>query len=165
MKQALFTHFSSILDNLLDNSNWFRTYFQAPWSLSDDINGEDVSEMDDNIHIRSGATRGCIIDDRYDWVVKFDIEEDYEYGSACAREVDIYTDAQERSLTKYFCPVIYLGYYQRTINFYSINDIEREVNLYEYDEDSIVDAVCNLEDDLKQEITIYIPLKHKKKNI
>ena len=158
-KNEIFTHYASILDKMLDSSNWFRVYFQQPWSFSVRIDKEDAEELPDNISVDCGATRGCIIDNEYDWVVKYDIEEDYDYGSACSREVDIYEAAKEQNLDEYFTPAIYLGTYKRVINYYPYEYITREIDLYDYDENQIIEFINNnMNADQMISITIYLPL-------
>lgn len=158
-KQAVLNHYSSIIDNMIDNSMFFATYFQAPCYLEENIYGEDHAElpMGDNISLCGGATRVCLIDEDYDWVVKMDIDED-RYGSACEREVNIYSDAKEEHLEQYMTEAVYLGTYNRTFNFYSVWEIERYCDRYEYYSDFDED-LAGYEDSLTiVPITISIPL-------
>ena len=120
-KIAVFNHYSAVLDNLLDNSVFFDTFLQSPYLLE----YNDVSEIaPSNITLASGVTRACLIDDNYDWVVKFDIAVDGNGESGCEREMYIYDEAQKRGLGQYFTEVAYLGTYRKTIHFYPIWQIE-----------------------------------------
>lgn len=125
-KHEVFAHYSMILDDLLDNYAFFNYFLQSPCYI-DDIEGEYEDSMPDNISMRFGVTRACLIDSDFPWVVKFDIEEDMR-GSACEREVDIYTNAKQRGLESYFAEVQYLGNYERTVTFYDAYMVDRVVN-------------------------------------
>ena len=113
-KQAVFAHYCHIIDSVLDESMFFQTYLQAPTYL-------ELPWSFDNCTYHSGATRGCFVDEDYDYVVKFDIEGDELYASACAREAHIYQMAKVNNLENYLCEVEYLGTYRRTIKWYDID--------------------------------------------
>ena len=130
-KNEIFHHYSTIIDEMINNSLFWSTYWQRPYGFGDTIDGSDYDEMPAHILIQSGATRTCIVDQDYDWVVKFDVEED-NYGSACEREKQIYEASKSYGLNRYFAEVIYLGTYTREINFYDIIDIERWCDLFDY---------------------------------
>lgn len=131
-KQEIFNHYSTIIDQMLSNSLYFCTYFQNPFSFSSTIDGNDYDELPENLLISSGATRTCLIDLNYDWVVKFDIHED-ALGSNCERELEIYEAAKANHLESYFAEMDYVGLYTREINFYDFGMIERYCENYEYD--------------------------------
>ena len=131
-KKEIFNHFSTIIDEMINNSLFWSTYWQRPYGFGDTIDGSDYDEMPAHILIQSGATRTCIVDEDYDWVVKFDVEDD-AYGSACEREEKIYSAAKSYALDRYFAEVVYLGRYTREINFYDVIDIERWCDLFDYD--------------------------------
>ena len=77
-QEAVFNHFSKIIDNMLDNSLFFETFWQRPYS-EDSIEGSvDDAALPANINLFFGASRGCIFDTDYNYVVKFDIEGDYQ---------------------------------------------------------------------------------------
>lgn len=52
-----------------------RMYLQRPYSLNDDIIGEFESNFSDNLNLYTGATRACLMDNNYKYVVKFDLFE------------------------------------------------------------------------------------------
>lgn len=157
-KQEIFSHYSKVIDNLLDTSLWMNVYFQNPFYLDSDIHGEDYDELPANISICDGATRSCIIDDNYDYVVKFDIYED-NYGSVCEREEEIYHAAEAYSLERYFNKIEYIGCYTHTINFYDFADLEQHCNFYGYDEECFEKELMKYEDEMTiHPITISIPL-------
>ena len=57
---------------MLDTSLFFETFWQAPYSSEDFYGSCDDEALPENLNIKFGATRGCIVDDNYDYVVKFD---------------------------------------------------------------------------------------------
>lgn len=133
-KQSIFTHFSKIIDNMLDNSLFFETYYQCPYPLDTIIGSIDDAAVPENISIHFGISRGCIVDEDYDYVVKFDIGSDNFGDSLCQREMDIFRAARARELDSYFTEPIYLGSYCRTIQFYNYEEIERNMeNWFDYD--------------------------------
>lgn len=158
-KKEVFAHFSRIIDSLIDNSLYFDTYFQRPFYLDDDIYGRDHDELPSNISLCGGATRVCLIDDDYDWVVKFDIDEDAN-GSVCAREERIYEASKSYALDRYFAEVEYLGEYTKSYSFYDISAIEQWCNFYGYDPESFDKEFAENEDHFGRlhTITVRIPL-------
>lgn len=159
-KEKVFQHFSEILDNMLDNSLFFETYWQAPYSM-DSISGSiDDNAISENIHLNFGISRGCIIDDDFDYVVKFDIESDNFGDSLCNREIDIYNAARANHLDTYFTAPTYLGTYCKIINFYDIKKIEYYMNWVDYDPQQFDEDFAKEEDNFGDiiPITINIPL-------
>ena len=158
-KEQIFRHYSEILDDLLDSSLWFETYFQNPYMLDENIFGGDWTRLDDNFSFCTGATRACIVDSDYDYVVKFDIEDD-AYGSACKREESIYQHAVERGVDKYLAETSYIGTYTRTIQFYDAYDIEQTFTWYGYGEEDWDEKFAQHEDEMGDihPIVISIPL-------
>ena len=158
-KQQIFQHYSQILNSLLDRSIWFKSYFQAPWQLDNSLEGQYNDEMDNNISLYTGATRGCLVDSTYDWVIKFDIDED-ALGSGCEREIKIYSAAQKANLEQYLSEVIDLGVYTHTIDFYELYDIEQAYNFYEEPGDAFNIGFNRIKDELGEihPITISIHL-------
>ncbi len=158
-KNEVFAHFSSILDNMLAHSLFFCTYFQQPCGGENFYGSIDDEAMPDNLKIRFGATRGCIVDDDYDYVCKFDVEPD-NMGSCCEREISIYSRAKEYNLNQYFAEAKFLGTYVKTIQFYDYDKIERNIDWFGYNwEDFERDFLANEESfgDIHS-ITISIPL-------
>jgi len=157
-KSEIFAHYSAIIDDLLDRSMFFDTYFQCPFFLESNIYGDKHDELPSNISICDGATRSCIVDNDYDYVVKFDINED-NYGSACEREAQIYRNAQACSLERYFNEITYIGCYTKTINFYDYYDIEQFCEFYGYDAEEFDRTIMEHEDEMTiHPIVISIPL-------
>lgn len=132
-KEAVFNHFSAILDNMFNESLFFCTYFQHPYSI-DSIHGSSIDNaVPENISIRFGISRGCIIDTDFDYVVKFDVDFDDFNESISEREVDIYHDAVAYGLGKYFAPAVFIGEYKKVIPFYKAEIVERYVDWCDYD--------------------------------
>ena len=158
-KKVIFHHFSDIIDNMLSESFFWDTYFQAPFMLEDTVEGSDTDpSVPENISLHFGASRGCIVDEDYDWVVKFDLDGDYLYDSLCAREVDVFRMAQENNLDKYFTEAIYLGTYTREINFYNREKIEQNLNWYDYDPIEFERDFLEKEDDFGPVLPIVISI-------
>lgn len=157
-KQEIFAHYSAIIDDLINRSMYFSTYFQNPFYLESNIYGCDYEELPSNIDICDGATRACIIDENYDYVVKFDINED-NYGSACEREEQIYRNAVAYALERYFNEIVYIGSYTRTIEFYPFYQIEQNCDFYGYNENDFDEEIMAHEDEMTiMPIVISIPL-------
>ena len=143
-KQSIFQHYSNILDNLLKQP-FFQVYFQYPYSINEEIERK-------NLLIKCGATRGCLIDLNYDYVVKYDIDEGYS-----DREIEIYEAAEDAGLGEYFAASCYLGTYRKTIKTYDYKEIEDEFNWY--DEDEFYEELNKIKDELEQyTIVVEIPL-------
>lgn len=125
----IFQHYSQILDDLIKDSDYLKAYYQAPSAFEGGIfyNAGDVI-------ITCGATRNCVIDTTYDYVVKFDIEED-EDGSVCEREEAIYDAACECGMGRYFAASHYIGTYVCDVEFPYFDDIEREADVCYFDDD------------------------------
>lgn len=159
-KEKIFNHFSAILDNMLDNSLFFCTYFQCPSSLDKIIGKEEDKAVPENISIYFGISRGCIIDKNFDYVVKFDIESDDFGDSISAREVELYHMAKNNNLEKYFAPAVFIGEYVKTISFYHYSDLERYVDWYEYNPQIFDEDFADNEEKFGKlkNITISIPL-------
>lgn len=128
MKAEIFAHYSRILDDLIDRYNFAKYYFQNPFTLLYDLHS-------DGLKVCSGATRGCIVENGYNWVVKYDLG---ECGvNTCEKELSIYKAALEWGIADYFAEPIYLGKYRREIEFYDSWDFDADY--YE--------SVCDFEDE------------------
>ena len=157
-KQEIMQHYYNIIDNLLKNSSFFDAYLQSPFMLDEDICGEDCNEMPDNLSLRCGATRACLIDSDYDWVVKIDIEDD-ALGYACEREMNIYNAARKASLQDYFSEVVYLGTYTRFINFYRWSDMTKYIDLWKFEINTFDEVLEQYEEQMEPvQIQINLPL-------
>jgi len=159
-KEKIFKHFANIIDTMLDNSLFFETYWQAPYSMENISGSINDPAFSENIHMHFGVSRGCIIDDNFDYVVKFDIESDELGDSLCQREIDIFRAAKSNHLDAYFTAPIYLGNYCKTINFYNVNKIEYYMNWVDYDPEQFDYDFMQAEDKFGEiiPITINIPL-------
>ena len=126
-KEEIFHHYESYLDNLIDNNDYFKYYFQFPWSPEDDI-------LFDDSAIKFGATRGCIIDYNFPYVVKFDLYVDQydDFSNCCEKEVDTYLVAERANFEKYFVECGFLGVYYKKINYYDAEEINCEEGRIEY---------------------------------
>ena len=160
--EKIFKHYSHILDELIDNYNFFSYYFQEPYSVYEDILEEYESGTfkDWSLDIHFGASRGCLVDKTYDYVVKFDFPAEIERAS-CDAEMGIYSAAARMNLEKYFAKPIFLGTYTKKIYFYSAEDINYNMNIDGYDEEKFSDDLQNAVDnwDLeREEIIIEVPL-------
>lgn len=158
-KNEVFAHFSSILNDMLDTSLFFETFWQAPYSSEDFYGSYDDEALPENLNIKFGATRGCIIDDNYDYVVKFDVESD-ALGYACEREEYLYNEASRENLNQYFAECVYLGTYTKVIRFYDYYEISRHMNWYGYNWQEFEQNFMDNEDYFGEihDITISIPL-------
>ena len=159
-KEKIFQHFSVIIDNMLDNSLFFDTFLQNPSYMDNIIGSIDDIAVPDNIEIHFGASRACIIDQNYNYVVKFDMESDVFGDSLCQREIDIYRAAKTKQLDNFFLEPVYIGTYCRTINFYDFFNIERNMNWCDYNPEKFDNDFMYAEDDFGEihPITIEIPL-------
>lgn len=119
-KTAVFNHFSRILNDTIDSNVFFKYFLQDPYWFDGVVC---IDESIGSLRFNHGATRGCLIDDDYDYVVKFDLE-DNGVGSACAQEVEIYQRASKCGMADYLCEAVYLGTFTKTFKFYSQKDID-----------------------------------------
>ena len=160
-KNAIFAHFSHVIDNMVENSLFFTALFLAPQYVEDIEGSVDNKALPENISMHFGATRGCIIDDDYDYVVKFDIEGDAISDSICDREVGIYLRAKQANLHPYFAAAEYLGCYTKTVMFRSIERaIDAIAYLGYYDEENFTRHFTEHENEMGEivPLTISVPL-------
>lgn len=122
-KEELLNHFSGLLDSFLNENNYFKFWIQEPEYLEYNITNEDGS-----IAITSGASRACIIENGFPYVVKFDLSTADEYMGTCLKELDIYNEAVMLGLDRYLAQPIPLGYYDRTFMFYDISDLTESID-------------------------------------
>ncbi len=111
----MYQHFKNILDTALENDDFFKVALPTF-----DSNVLDNKELDEDIIIFTGATRATIIDSNYDWVCKFDCEQDAR-GSACEREYRRYQLAKEFGVQDMLTPVVYLGTYIKDYMGYDVD--------------------------------------------
>lgn len=156
-KVQIFNHYSKVIDQLMEGTNFFKAYFQHPWMLDYSVRGKENPLIAPSLQIHTGATRACIVDDDFDYVVKFDIEED-NYGSACEREVDIYNSAKASGMDRYFAEAEYLGLYQRKIRYYTFDAIDKCCYVYDFDEEGFNNDIEKNLNDLGEMETIMIQI-------
>ena len=91
-KKEVFNHYSKILDELISNFNFFKTYFQDPFFIDEEVNVEDYPDYDFpcDLKIATGATRCCVVDRDYPYVVKMNLSETENRSDACEDEVSFY---------------------------------------------------------------------------
>jgi hypothetical protein len=130
-RSEIFRHYKRVLDDLIDNSPFFATYLQYPYYMCYDVHSNPEYGIPENITMCGGVTRMCLIDSDYDYVVKFDVNEDAR-GSACEREEARYKCACKEGLEGYLCEVIYLGEYTKTFNFYEQYEVLSHMRFSEY---------------------------------
>lgn len=165
-KNEIFNHYSDIIDTLIAKTSYFKYFFQYPESLDDDIFSEEYG-VPANVSIRFGATRACIIDNDYNYVIKLDIAGDCENDSICQHEVNIYEDACKNHFDHYLTPVSYVGTYSKTFHFYTYTDIIQVVIIpynMSFTTDLFEEKLQEAEEkgylrpSMKKEITIEVPL-------
>ena len=159
-KNAIFSHFSKILDNMIDNSLFFDTFFQEMYSIDDIYGTAGDTALPFNVNLFFGATRACLIDNDYDYVVKFDVSVDGNGDSACEREKEIYSYAKQYSLNQCFAEIEYIGSYTRTYNFYDAGTILQYVDYNFFYGEEYDNEFKKYEDNFGEmkSITISIPL-------
>lgn len=153
-RSAIFNHYSNMLDTLIEDTLFFPYFFQNCFSMDEDIE-HPCFNLDWYIHF--GATRVCLEDRAYDYVVKIDLDNYY----ACEKEEDVFAHAREEHLDKYFIEPIYLGTYVREIKFYDAYQIECYIDdFYYYDEKEFSNSFADNEEKFGalHEIVIRLPL-------
>lgn len=104
----IFDHYAAIMDQMIASNDFWKIYFQAPMPL--------YNEKDIPFFLYSGATRACLVDSNFPYVVKWNT---IEAGSTdCAQEEIYYCDACAEDVAQYFLEPIYLGTYTRTVIAY-----------------------------------------------
>lgn len=169
-KNEIMKHYSRYLDELIDNSLYFQFYFQAPVSLDVDRDSvfDDLEDVwNDNIHLNFGISRGCLVDDEYPYVVKFDVlNSSYDnYFDFCSKEVDFYKDAEKENLSQYFSRASFIGYYHKEITTYNFDEYGDAFSPYHGNEEFLERLQADIDDRRKagisygkEKITISIPL-------
>lgn len=136
-EDLVFKHYSKVLDKMFDDP-LFTFVLQSPREFYNDFSNENYSKMPKNLSILFGASRLCIIDDNYPFVIKVDytdMENRFEdFSSFCERELYFFNEAQERNLDRYLTEVKYLGEYRRRLKTYRLSDFYNYYDECEYDE-------------------------------
>ena len=149
-KKEVFKHYSEILDNLIDNSDFFKIYFQECYTLEEDM------EITDSLSLCTGLSRGCLVDKNYDYVVKFDI--DVNYCGTCNNEINIYENAKYNHVEKFFTQPMYLGTYIKSFDSYVLKDVIETIDSW-YSEDDFYSKFSAVEENCdKQNVTIALKL-------
>lgn len=123
-KEKIFQHYSKILDDLIDNSEFFQIYFQACYTLEDDMT------LNSHLKLCTGVSRGCLVDSTYDYVIKFNLDQ----YSVCDKEISIYEEAINYNVNKFFAEPIYVGTYKKSFKSYKLCDVLDTIDTW-YDED------------------------------
>lgn len=162
-KKVVFNHYKYWFDQMLDNSLYFQIFFQQPYSLEVNVstNTMDTEIFDDTIHLNFGISRGCLIDDEYSYVVKFDLYNAYhdDIYDMCSRERIFYSTAVKENLEQYFVRPVYIGNYVKEIYTYTFEDVGG-ICQEEYDEKT---AEIELQKELDYNLAQGCPLQ--KENI
>ena len=105
------------LDSLrLDTRLEFAQFLEHPSSENFDAFMESLNFFEEEgIAADRGVTKGVIIFDDLDWVVKFPLGASFYTGYTaidyCAKEYDVYTKALEIGLESFFAPMYFLECY------------------------------------------------------
>lgn len=149
-KKAVFEHYCGVLDHMLEDSWNLRVFLQAPYTHDGDYDF-------DYGCIKFGATRGTIIDNDYDYVVKFDVDTDDTDEYVSDREIAIYQYALEKNVAQYFTEACFLGTYTKSFEWYSENELGSDTNATEEEFRALIEE--EKEKGLETEwVTISIPL-------
>ncbi len=161
-KSLIYEHFAAILDKLMEQP-YFKYYFQCPWSLDDDV------KVNDRVSIKFGASRGCIVDKDFPYVVKFDlyIDNEDDIGTYCKKEVDAYEVARRARFSNYLVECGLLGVYHNKFDFYDVCDLEDYIGsrFEPADKNQFTEAMLYCKDE-EHEVApqrIYIPLYYYEK--
>lgn len=103
MRDEIFKHFSDLLTKELDESYMFRIEM---YNLDEETN---YTFETADAYCSSGATRMAIIDENYDWIIKFARSEDNRCKDLCEVEEDIYNAAVASGIEQCFARPVYLG--------------------------------------------------------
>lgn len=115
-KEKVFHHYSKLLDEVLDNSEYYKLYFQACYTIDDD------ELIYDNLTLATGISRACLIDNNYNYVVKIPLA---SYNNhECDKEIYIYGEAMDNNVEKFFARPEFLGLYTKVVCSYDIKEIE-----------------------------------------
>ena len=133
-KKEVFNHYSKILDELISNFNFFKTYFQDPFFIDEEVNVEDYPNYNFpcDLKISTGATRCCVVDRDYPYVVKMNLSDTENRSDACEDEVSFYQAAKHWDCEQYLTEVEYLGNYTKEIYFYDVADINYNMSYDAY---------------------------------
>ena len=111
-RKEIFTHYTNLIEKMMRENEFWKIYFQDPFCIVNDIEIPWYK-------VRCGAYRGCLIDDDYPYVVKWQLTGE---GDECEKEEYIYNRACEVGLEKYFTEAIFLGTYETSVFTFSSAD-------------------------------------------
>lgn len=152
-KNSIFEHYCSILDQLL-KQDYFRFYFQSPFTMEDNPDACYIPK----VKFYFGMTRGCLIDETQDYVVKFNLAGlDNNY---CEEENRIYELAKGCLLEPYLTEMCYLGTYTKVIKTYEASDVFSEAPYNDLSEKEFEEIIEDFSKKhiSRKEIVIRIPL-------
>ena len=95
----IFEHYRRILDTLIDDEDWIE-WLQYPYE-------GDIKQYNETIYCATGVSRCALIDEEYDWIVKWDFQ-DYEF---CDKEEHLSARAKFYNVEDMIAPAIYIGSY------------------------------------------------------
>lgn len=89
-----------------------------------------LRDIDTNLMAVNGSYRGVIIDESFDWVIKFDFREEINesYVGNCHSEVFLYEYAAAYNMDEYFAPCFYGGEW-KGISFYLMKKVHIDEDL------------------------------------
>lgn len=150
-KKLVFDYYSRWLDELIDEHDYFKYYFQEPTT-------QYFGRFHENgVKIRCGCFRGCLIGDDCDYVVKFPFDGLGE--ECCEKEEEVYDNAFSDGFSDFFVEPVYIGLYKKEFVYYASSDIDEYYSDCDYDEEYYHECIDNLAEELEEyRLTIRIPL-------
>ena len=124
-RREIFEHFSQLLDNMMRDNEFWKIYFQSPYTL--------INENDIPYPLRFGISRGVYIDDSFPYIIKWQLTGD---DQECSQEEYVYNQACGHHLEQYFAEPTYLGTYYRNVITFSMDDYSEMSNDSYYPKDS-----------------------------
>lgn len=97
-KHEVFAHFNAILQSMTTDEDWL-DYLQNPWD-------SDIKIFTPTIRCCSGISRCALIDDEYEWIVKWDILFDDDY---CEKEAQTFQEAKQLGIDDMMAEEEYVG--------------------------------------------------------
>jgi hypothetical protein len=101
MREVL-EHYGNIIDDILNNEEDRRILLDPYMFLDEDY------QCNNGAWLCAGATRCAIVDDDYDWIVKFNLNDEYKIDY-CATEAKVYANADKYGVKDMLVPCIALG--------------------------------------------------------
>lgn len=144
--ENIFQHYSELIDRMLEENEIFKSYFLEPQCLPSDY------RITTSARMTCGVTRGCIVDDSFPFVVKFDLY-DYnndDYFVSCEEEMKYYRLAKRCGFDKYLAEPIKIGTYKKTVSIH-----KRYTCIDSFDNDDYNEYE---EYDEEEEYEIFLPL-------